>query len=278
MELSIGLSPCPNDIFMFEALLSRRIHSGDIRFRPVIEDVEQLNQKALQGELDISKLSYHVIGKTLETYQILDSGSALGYHNGPILVSAKKTDPSSIHKLRIAIPGHHTTANLLLGIFHPAATKKTAYLFSDIEDVVLRGEQDAGLLIHESRFTYEKKGLTAIEDLGSLWEKTQHMPIPLGGIAIKRDIPKEVSRKVNELIRKSIVFAIENPDIVASSIRAYAQEKDDSIIKQHIGMFVNDFSLSLGEKGRGSIKQLFDLAYEKGMIPAFQKNTLFITP
>lgn len=275
MEINIGLSPCPNDIFIFDALLHERIPLQGLRFRPVIEDVEQLNQKALQGTLDISKLSYHVIGKTLASYQILDSGSALGYNNGPILVSLPGHKACDKKELRIAIPGEETTANLLLGIFYPQATKKTAFLFSDIADLVVQGEQDAGLLIHESRFTYKKKGLIALDDLGAKWEAHEHLPIPLGGIAIKRSMPAEVITLVNELIRQSIEYAMQHPDVVAPAIHHYAQEKDKTVIQQHISMFVNNFSLSLGALGRESISRLFFRAREAALIPPYNADRLF---
>jgi 1,4-dihydroxy-6-naphthoate synthase len=279
-KLSIGFSPCPNDTFIFDALVHHKIDTEGLDFEVYLGDVEDLNQKAFNNELDITKLSYHACGYLTENYVLLDAGSALGAGCGPILVQSSKFKvQSSNHQksgqalkhLKIAIPGKYTTANFLLSIAYPEATNKVEMLFSDIEDAVLSSKVDAGLIIHENRFTYQQKGLEKIIDLGEFWEQTTGSLIPLGGIVIKRNLPIETIQKVNKLLRKSIEYAFENPDSPLAYMQCNAQEMDKKVMMQHVELYVNKYSIDLGDEGKSAITKMFNLAQEKGIIPKISK-------
>ncbi|MBE7443499.1 MAG: 1,4-dihydroxy-6-naphthoate synthase [Flavobacteriales bacterium] len=274
-KLSIGFSPCPNDTFIFDALVHHKIDTEGLDFEVYLGDVEDLNQKAFNNELDITKLSYHAYGYLTENYVLLDAGSALGAGCGPLLISKPTTHDSPISTLKIAIPGKYTTANFLLSIAHPEATNKVEMLFSEIEDTVLSGKVDAGLIIHENRFTYQQKGLEKIVDLGEFWEQTTGSLIPLGGIVIKRSLPIDTILKVNRLLRKSIEYAFENPDSPLEYMQCNAQEMDKNVMMQHVGLYVNKYSIDLGDEGKSAITKMFNLAQEKGIIPSIS-NSLFI--
>jgi len=266
MILKIGFSPCPNDTFIFDALVHKKIDTLDFDFSFYIADVEDLNKKAFNNELDITKISFHAYTFISDKYKILNSGSALGYKNGPLLVSKKKVYPDEIYDLKIGIPGIFTTANLLLSIAYPEVKLKHEFLFSDIEDAVLSNEVDAGLIIHENRFTYEKKGLKKIIDLGEYWEKKTDLPVPLGGIIIKRNIKDEIQMKFNELLKASIEFAFQNPNSSLNYIKENSQELNEEVIKKHIDLYVNNFSFNLGDKGKHAINSLYKIAANKGVI------------
>ncbi|MBA3680292.1 MAG: 1,4-dihydroxy-6-naphthoate synthase [Bacteroidetes bacterium] len=268
MKLTIGYSPCPNDCFIFDALVHGKIDTEGLQFEVRLEDVETLNQKALHGYLDITKLSYHAYAYALHHYILLRSGSALGFNCGPLLVHSKKID-LDIENMKVAIPGKYTTANLLLSIAFPKLTNKKEYLFSEIENAVLSGEVDAGLIIHENRFTYMERGLEKIIDLGEYWDALIHAPIPLGGIVIKRDMDPELQQKVNRLIRKSVEFAYANPESCMDYVKAHAQEMSEEVMKKHIALYVNDFSIDLGEQGINAVELLFSKAKELNL---FQYN------
>lgn len=257
MKLKLGFSTCPNDTFIFDALVHHKIDTEGLTFDLLLADVEELNKTAFSHQIDITKLSYHAFAYVSDNYVLLDSGSALGNNNGPLLISKRKIYPDEVTQLKIAIPGKFTTANLLLSIAYPKALDKMEYLFSDIEEVVLSGETDAGLIIHENRFTYEKKGLRKILDLGEFWENKTQMPIPLGGIVVNKMLSTEIQHKVNRLVRKSIEFAYKNPDSSLAFIRKYAQEMDPEIMQKHIALYVNDYSFDLGEKGKAAIQTLY---------------------
>jgi len=275
MKLKIGFSTCPNDTYMFDALVNNKI-SHDFEFNPILKDVEELNTLALDGSLDVTKISYHAYAFLSDKYILLNAGSALGYGNGPILISKRKIYPDEISDAKIAIPGNLTTANLLLGIAFPEATKKTEYLFSDIEDVVLSNESDAGLIIHESRFTFEKKGLKKIIDLGEYWENLTNLPIPLGGIAIKREISEKVRLQFNKVLKQSIQFANNYPYSSIDYILKYSKELSEEVVKKHIHLYVNDFSLEIGNVGQQSVNTLFKIASEKEIIKHKITEPLFI--
>ena len=268
MKLTLGFSPCPNDTFIFDALVNRRIDTEGLEFEYLLDDVENLNRKAFKSEIDITKISCHVYPYVAGDYLILDSGSAVGFGNGPLLVCKNPLDPANLNNARIAIPGKYTTANLLFSIAWPDALNKTEYLFSDIEDVLLRDEADAGLLIHETRFTYQRKSLLRIADLGEFWEKLTGLPIPLGSIVIHRRIPVDIALKFNRILRRSIEFANQDPEASGSFVASNAKEMDASVIENHIKLYVNDFSLHLGTQGRNSLMELFRIAREKGITPA----------
>ena len=278
MKLRIGFSPCPNDTFIFDALIHQRLDTEALSFEPVIEDVETLNQLALKGELEISKLSFHALGHAANQYQLLDAGSALGRGCGPLLIAKKKLEAhaANINPLKIAIPGQLTTANFLLSMAFPEATNKIPMVFSAIEQAVLNSKVDAGLIIHENRFTYEAKGLKKIIDLGEYWESTTGFPIPLGGIAIKNALSEKLKWQVNRLLRQSVEYAFEHPEIAMPYIRSLAQEMDESVMKQHIELYVNEYSVDLGIRGREAVSKLFMKAVSSGIIPAFDIPGLFI--
>jgi len=274
-KLTLGFSPCPNDTFIFDALVHHKIDTEGLDFKVFLGDVEELNNKAFNNELDITKISYHAYGYLTNNYVLLNSGSALGKGCGPILVQSSKFKVQSLESCKIAIPGKYTTANFLLSIAHPEAQHKTELLFSDIENAVLNGDVDAGLIIHENRFTYQDKGLEKIIDLGEYWEQTTGALIPLGGIIIKRSLPKEIIEKVNRLIRKSIEFAFENPNEPLSYMQKNAQEMSEEVMRKHVELYVNKYSIDLGGEGKNAITQMFNLAQQKGIIPEI-KNSLFV--
>lgn len=272
MKLKLGFSPCPNDTFIFDAIVNNRINTGEISFEVVLADVEELNNMAFELVPDVTKLSFHAYAYVSDHYYILDSGSALGYKNGPLLISKKKIYPDEVNEVVVAVPGKYTTANMLLEIAYPGLKKKKEYLFSDIEDVVLTGEADAGLIIHESRFTYERKGLKKIIDLGEFWEEKTKMPIPLGGIMIKKSLSKEIRIRMNELIHSSINYAQKNPEKSIDYIRHYAQSLSNEVIRKHIDLYVNNFTVGLEEKGRSAIRELYKRSENTGMIPEVNKD------
>jgi len=266
MKLTLGFSPCPNDTFIFDAMVNGHIDTKGIEFEYVMEDVETLNQMAYAGKLDITKLSYGTYLNLSKQYALLHSGSALGKGVGPILVSKKKIDFSDINKKSIAIPGAKTTANLLLSLAAPEAQNKTEIIFSDIEEALLQERFDIGLIIHESRFTYEQKGLHKIIDLGDWWETTMNAAIPLGGIVMKREFEKNLIAQIDALIKESVLFSWKNYPNLSSFVQCNAQEMDEEVMRQHIQLYVNEYTTELGEVGVHSIQTLFDKAVSIGLI------------
>jgi 1,4-dihydroxy-6-naphthoate synthase len=264
-SFELGFSPCPNDTFIMDALVHNRIHS-EFEFVPVIHDVDVLNNLARNGELSITKLSFGAYPFVSDKYQILAAGSALGRGCGPLLISKKAIDSKNLSSLTVAIPGKTTTANLLLSILYPEIKQKKVYLFSEIENAVLSGEVDLGLIIHENRFTYQQKGLLKFADLGEKWEVETGLPIPLGCIAVKRTIPEEVKAKISELLAKSVEYAFQNPNESKPYIHKYAQEMDESVQQQHIHLYVNNFSINLGEEGKNAIRELFHKGAELDLL------------
>ncbi|MCB0582853.1 MAG: 1,4-dihydroxy-6-naphthoate synthase [Phaeodactylibacter sp.] len=268
MKLTLGFSPCPNDTFIFDAMIHGKVDTEGLEFQPVIADVEELNQRAFAKSLDITKLSYHAFAFLLQDYALLDAGSALGDNVGPLLIAKAPMEEADIKKARIAIPGKYTTANFLLSLAYPKAKKKTEMLFSDIEDAVLSGSVDAGLIIHENRFTYQDKGLVKLRDLGEYWESATQMPIPLGGIVASRALGTEALQAVNRVMARSVAFALSHPEEPRAFVRRHAQEMEEEVMYKHIGLYVNDYTRSLGIKGREAVQRLFDIAMAKGVIPA----------
>lgn len=277
MTLTLGFSPCPNDTFIFDALIHHKIDTEGLDFEVEFHDVETLNRKAFKTELDITKLSFHAFAYVADKYVLLDSGSALGFGVGPLLISKKElstfsfqlsaSNLSPISNLKIGIPGKYTTANFLFSLAFPEAKNKTEMLFSDIENSLLTDKIDLGLIIHENRFTYQQKGLKKIIDLGEYWENLTGCPIPLGGIVIKRELPAEIKKKVNRVLKRSVEFALENPKSGIDFIKEHSQEMDEEVMYKHIGLYVNKFSVELGDEGRKAITILFETALEKGIIP-----------
>jgi 1,4-dihydroxy-6-naphthoate synthase len=266
MKLTLGFSTCPNDTFIFDAMVHGRVDTEELQFELIMSDVEELNKLAFAGEIDVTKLSYHAFAYITDKYQLLTSGSALGYKNGPLLISKHKIYPDEINDLRIAVPGKYTTANLLLSIAYPNVKEKKEYLFSDIEEAVLSGEMDAGLIIHENRFTYQAKGLKKIIDLGEYWETLTGKPIPLGGIVVNRKLSGNIRKKINRVMKRSVEFAFANPNASYPFVKQYAQEMDDEVMRSHIELYVNDFTRDLGTEGRTSIETLYSEAIKHGVI------------
>lgn len=269
MKLTLAFSPCPNDCFIFDAMVHGKIDTEGLEFDVVMEDVEALNQRAFKSELDITKLSFHAFLYVQENYILLKSGSALGFNCGPLLVQGSKFNVQSLDGARIAIPGKNTTANFLLSLAYPNAKNKTEVLFSEIEQGVLDGKYDAGLVIHESRFTYEQKGLKKIMDLGEFWESLIHAPIPLGGIVARRSFDNDLLQKINRVIKKSVEYAYANTPDVMPYVKAHAQEMSEEVMKKHIGLYVNEYSIDLGETGFKAVNLLFNKAKEIGLIKSF---------
>jgi 1,4-dihydroxy-6-naphthoate synthase len=267
MKLKLGFSPCPNDTFIFDAMVHGRIDNEGLEFAYSLADVEELNKRAFNGEADITKMSIKAFSHVSSDYRILDSGAAIGHHNGPLLISRKRLDINKLEQYRIAIPGLYTTANLLFSIAWPAASLKKEYLFSDIEKVLLNDEADAGLIIHETRFTYSRKGLLKLADLGEYWEKLSGLPIPLGVIAIHRRVPHETALKVNSLIRKSLEYAYHDSLASYDFVSANAREMDGEVMNKHIKLFVNKYTMNLGKEGKRAINEMLRIASEKGVIP-----------
>lgn len=267
-ELTLGFSPCPNDTFMFYPLVHGLVDTGGLSYRERLEDVETLNKLALAGELDVSKVSYHALGHVRDNYALLRSGSALGRGCGPLLVAATHLDPADLRGKTIAVPGRYTTAKLLLRLFDPALSNFIVMPFNEIMDAVLSGNVDAGLIIHESRFTYQGFGLHKLLDLGEWWEGETGLPIPLGGIVARRSLGAETIAAVERALRAGVTYARTNPDEAARYICEHAQEMSPDVCAAHIGLYVNDFSTDLGDEGIQAISCLLQRAEQAGLIPA----------
>jgi 1,4-dihydroxy-6-naphthoate synthase len=266
--MNIGFSPCPNDTFIFDALVNNKLANSEM-LDVYMADVDELNRKALNADLDITKLSFGVLAEASKQYQVLDAGSALGFGCGPLLISKNPISPdaSEINRLRIGIPGETTTANLLLSMAFPEAKNKVVMLFSEIEEAVLSGKIDAGLIIHENRFTYHERGLNKIIDLGEYWEKRTGLPIPLGCIVVKRTLSESQKIVIGKSIRNSVEYAFANRDGTMKYVSEHAQEMSKDVMKQHIALYVNEYSISLGEKGRSAIERLMLEGKNAGLIP-----------
>lgn len=268
MKLSFAFSPCPNDTFMFEPIVSERIDLHGLEFEISLDEVEVLNTEAFKGRHDITKLSFNAFTKLTDQYQLLTAGSALGRGCGPILVSKDPITVDSLSNKKIAIPGINTTANMLMNIALPHVQNKEVIVFHDIEQAIIDGRVDAGLLIHESRFTYQDHGLSLIMDMGEYWEKETGLPIPLGGIAVRRDLPEEIKRTINRIITNSVSYSFEHPKSGIAYIRCHAQEMDEEVMYNHINLYVNEFSNSLGTSGKSSIRYLFEYLVDQGKLHA----------
>ncbi|MCU0322157.1 MAG: 1,4-dihydroxy-6-naphthoate synthase [Chitinophagaceae bacterium] len=267
MHLSLGFSPCPNDTFIFDALVNHKIDTQGYTFDVVLEDVQTLNQWALEERLNITKISYGVYPLLLNKYHLLNSGGALGKGVGPLLISKK---PLSVHDLAnatIAIPGKNTTAHLLFSLAYPNCTNKKFMVFHEIEQAVLDGVVDAGVIIHENRFTYAQKGLHKLIDLGEYWEQQLQVPIPLGGIVASKNLELSVINKVDSLIKQSVEFAFKNYPFITPYVKEHAQEMSEAVMKQHIDLYVNNYSINLGLKGHSAVKKLVEAFQEINSSP-----------
>ena len=278
MKLTLGFSPCPNDTFIFDALVNNKIDTEGLIFDVVLEDVENLNKWALDGKLDITKLSYGVLPLVLDKYIVLNSGSALGSGVGPLLISNLELGIRNVEDFLISIPGEYTTAHLLFSLAYPNAKHKVFLRYDEIENFVLEGK-GLGVIIHENRFTYETKGLHKIIDLGEYWEKETAIPIPLGGIAVKRSVDKHTSIQVDMLIRKSIEYAYSHHyDLLTEYVKMHAQEMNEEIMRKHIDLYVNNFSLDLGEAGKKAVKKLIEVYHTIKPETEFSNAEIFLHP
>ena len=260
-KLTLGFSPCPNDTFIFDALVNKKIDTEGVDFETVLEDVETLNRWALEGRLDVTKLSFPAFFQSLDKYVLLNSGSALGKGVGPLLISKSKlkSQKSKIEDSEIALPGENTTANFLFSFAYPEAGKKKFMLFSKIEDSVLNDDVDLGVIIHENRFTYQQRGLHKILDLGEYWEEKMKLPIPLGGIAVKKTIENSTAKKIDGLIKKSLDYAFAHYPQLTDFVKQNSQEMSQAVMRQHIELYVNNYSLDLGVEGKKAIDSLYKI-------------------
>jgi len=269
--LSLGYSPCPNDTFIFYAMINGKIDTGNLKFNELLLDVETLNQKALNSSLDISKVSYHAYGHLRDKYRLLRAGGALGRKCGPLLITKNDYSMSQLRGRKIAVPGQLTTAYLLLQLycasfdFQPSSPLFMP--FNEIIDAVASGKADAGLIIHESRFTYQSFGLKQIIDLGEWWEGETSLPIPLGGIIAKRSLGDGLINTINTVVKNSVEYAFSNRVEPMNYIKEHSQELSDDVIKQHIDLYVNDFSIDIGKEGEKAVVELFSRSEKAGLIP-----------
>jgi 1,4-dihydroxy-6-naphthoate synthase len=282
MTLTLGFSPCPNDTFIFDALVNKKIDTEGIEVKPVLEDVQTLNEWALQGKLDVSKISYGVLPLLPDKYVVLNAGGALGKGVGPLLISKfegknKQHEElaQNVNNMTIAVPGEHTTAHMLFSLAFPGAVKKKFMVFSAIEDAVLSGEVDAGVIIHENRFTYQQKGLHKLIDLGEYWERETGNPIPLGGIVMKKTFDTALQQQVDKLIKRSLEYAFAHYPLITDYVKQHSQEMSESVMRQHIDLYVNNYSLALGEDGKAAVHTFLDI-YRKMKQTKAQQSSIFL--
>ncbi len=267
MKLTLGFSPCPNDTYIFDAMVHQKIDTEGLEFEYFMADVEKLNGEAFAEKPDITKLSFHAFLHLAGQYLLLDSGAALGFGAGPLVISKNLTNFEELKGKTIAIPGKYTTANLLFSLaMNQTEVLKKELLFSEIENAILSGEVDAGVIIHESRFTYQLKGLRKLIDLGEFWEQRTGSPVPLGGIAAHKRLGNEVIARVNRSIRRSVEYANSHKGELNEFIRCNAREMDDAVMQKHIDLYVNGFSVSLGIQGKQAVNQMFEFAIAAGII------------
>lgn len=267
MKLTLGFSPCPNDTYIFDAMVHQKVDTEGLVFDYLMADIEKLNNEAFKEKPDVTKLSFHAFLHLAGRYLLLDSGAALGFGAGPLVISKELNHFNELADKTVAIPGIYTTANLLFSLAMKEPVQKKELLFSDIEDAILTGEVDAGVIIHESRFTYQLKGLHKLIDLGEYWEQLTGLPVPLGGIVAHTRLGKDVISKVDRCIRRSVEYANASKGELNEFIRCNAREMDDTVMQKHIDLYVNKFSVSLGSLGKQAVKQMFGFAVEAGIIP-----------
>ncbi|MBI2283734.1 MAG: 1,4-dihydroxy-6-naphthoate synthase [Bacteroidetes bacterium] len=273
--MTLAFSPCPNDTFIFDALVNGKIDTEGISFNVVLEDVQTLNEWARAGKLDISKISYGVLPLVLNEYKVLNSGGALGMGVGPLLISKGETK-KAVKDMLIAIPGENTTAHMLFSLAYPDARNKQFLVFHEIEEAVLSGRVDAGVIIHENRFTYQDKGLSKIRDLGEYWEETVKVPIPLGGIIIRKDIDPALQCTIDKLIRKSLEYAFANYPQLPDYVQQHSQEMSEQVMRQHIDLYVNHYSLNLGDEGKKAVNKLLEVYQKLNNTSAVDASGIFV--
>ena len=267
MNITIGFSPCPNDTFIFDAMVNGKIDTEGLTFDVVMEDVQTLNEMAIDGKIDVTKISYGTLPLIQENYVVLNSGSALGMGVGPLLISSFPVPAPAVNQCVVAIPGKYTTAHVLFSLAYPEAHNKVFLRYDEIEGFVLRNKGSLeniqavhlGVIIHENRFTYQDKGLVKQTDLGAFWEDETGYPVPLGGIVARRDIDTEISKKINRLIKKSLEYSYAQGDQLTDFVRDNAMEMEESVMRQHIELYVNDYSIDLGERGKEAVMKFISV-------------------
>lgn len=276
MNIELAFSPCPNDTFIFDAWVHGRIADKGIKPLVTLNDVEELNRAALLNGPDVTKLSFHAYAYASNDYQLLTAGSALGEGCGPLLIAKKEMTRNDLVNACVAVPGKYTTANLLYRLAFTDNRETIPYLFSDIEQAILDDEVDAGVIIHENRFTYSEKGLVKLADLGEIWEKEYKVPVPLGGIAVKRSLPEDLKLAINENIKASLVYARQHPRASMPYVSLHAQEMAPAVMQQHIDLYVNEYSLDLGQAGKEAIERMYRTGGEKGFLPELREPVFIL--
>ncbi|MDE3183052.1 MAG: 1,4-dihydroxy-6-naphthoate synthase [Bacteroidota bacterium] len=276
MNFTLGFSPCPNDTFIFDGLVNKKIDTGDFTFTVQLEDVETLNEMAKNQVLDFTKISYGVLPLVAKNYQVLNSGSALGKGVGPLLISKKPVDFKEVEKYTIAIPGENTTAHLLFTLAFPNAKNKVFKRYDDIENSVLNSENVLGVIIHENRFTYMDKGLHKIVDLGNFWEEKTSLPIPLGGIVGKKSLDENILKQVDALIKKSIEYSFSHYPLITDYVKQHSQEMEPEVMKKHIDLYVNNYSIDLGSDGKNAIQKFMEIYNKSHKIESQETENIFI--
>jgi 1,4-dihydroxy-6-naphthoate synthase len=279
MNFTLGFSPCPNDTFIFDALVNKKIDTGDFHFDVRLEDVETLNELAKKQLLDFTKISYGVLPLVAEKYKVMNSGSALGKGVGPLLISQRPVNFNEVENYTIVIPGENTTAHLLFSLAFPQAKNKVFKRYDEIERSVLESDNVLGVIIHENRFTYMERGLYKIVDLGNFWEEKTALPIPLGGIVGRRNMDEILLMKVDALIKDSMEYAFENYPLITDYVKQHSQEMEPEVMKKHIDLYVNQFSINLGKDGRNAIQKFMQIYLETREalnLPAFSEEQIFV--
>lgn len=283
MKLTIGFSPCPNDTFIFDALVNKKIDAGNLEFDLVLEDVQTLNEMAIDGKLDVTKISYGSLPLISDKYVLLSSGSALGKGVGPLLIAPFELPEPAVKQCVIAIPGRNTTAHVLFSLAYPDATNKVFLRYDEIEDFVLSNNGSLqniqsvklGVIIHENRFTYQDKGLIKQTDLGNFWENETRLPVPLGGIVANRNLPDNIKQNVQSLIRESLEYSYKNKNGLSDFVKDNAQEMSIEVMKMHIDLYVNNFSLDLGDDGRKAVRKFLQVHSSINKLP-FDSERIFL--
>lgn len=265
-ELTFGYSPCPNDTFMFNAIASGAVQVAGCCLKPVLQDVETLNQLAMSATLDISKLSFYAWMALKDRYRLLDSGTAMGFGCGPVLIARRPLNPRVRDRCRVVLPGRWTTAHLLFRLWAPEVRRRVFVPYDRVFETLIAGRADCGVIIHESRFTFQEAGFIALVDLGAWWEEKTGLPIPLGGIAARKNLGEPLLTRIETAVEQSIRQAMANPAQTLPYVRRYAQEMDETVLQAHIGAFVNDFSLKRGARGRRAVDTLETMARAAGAL------------
>ncbi|MBT8196435.1 MAG: 1,4-dihydroxy-6-naphthoate synthase [Bacteroidia bacterium] len=276
MTYKLAFTTCPNDTFSFDAMVNHRLIDNGLDWDLQMHDIEQLNEKAIQTEFDVVKISVALYPFIQDDYQILTAGAALGFGCGPLVIAKEQFEKADLKNKSVLLPGKYTTAHLLFSIFAPEVRNKSFKVFSEIQNDVVSGEVNAGVIIHENRFTYKDIGLHCLQDLGNYWEEKTKLPIPLGCIAVKRSLSDDEKQLINNRLSKSVSMALKNPDLSKAYVSKYAQEMDEDVQRQHIELYVNDFSIDLGERGKEAVLTLLNYGAELGILPALHQKELFI--